>query len=116
MYNKVLIVASDPEIRNQFEEGLDEIVNEGGELFFAQDQMTALEILEKEHPQLVFWDTAVQFPKEKYRKKKSHFVLVCERHEMEGEDVLVKPIKNRQILEKSRQFLQKNPVSHLPPM
>lgn len=53
---KILIADDEPYIRYLIEEALEEFEDEGVELFFAEDGRQAVEMIQKEHPQLVFLD------------------------------------------------------------
>ncbi|MDC0834183.1 two-component response regulator [Geitlerinema sp. FC II] len=61
MERKVLIVDDEPNIRILLEQALEDLEDEGVELITAQNGMEALDIIEKEKPQLVFLD--VMMPK-----------------------------------------------------
>ena len=59
MRNKILIVDINKEDREQKKMILQEVVDAGGELFFADNREDGLTILRKEQPQLVFLDPAL---------------------------------------------------------
>lgn len=119
MRNKVLIVDADPKDRQQLEHILQEVVEEGGELFFAGKREEGLAILVKEHPQLVFLDTQLVGENEdEWIEKGVHIVVMCERNEphQRSEDFVIKPLKSHQVLEKCRAVLGKESVPPIPPM
>ncbi|HEV8084572.1 MAG TPA: response regulator [Chitinophagaceae bacterium] len=61
MSNKILIVDDEPHIRMLIEQTLEELEDEGVEFLTAENGEEALEIIQKENPQLVFLD--VMMPK-----------------------------------------------------
>lgn len=105
MRNKVLIIESDPERQERLEEILQEIAEEGGELFFAETRESGLTILKKEHPQLLFLDTRL-IGRDEWTHEGVHVVF------MDSKDHL----KPHQILEKCWTVLERTPASPIPPM
>jgi DNA-binding response OmpR family regulator len=61
MDKKILIVDDEPHIRALLEQTLEDFEDEGVEIFIAKDGQEGLEIIEEEHPHLVFLD--VMMPK-----------------------------------------------------
>ncbi|MDQ6756885.1 MAG: response regulator [Bacteroidota bacterium] len=61
MSNKILIVDDEAHIRSLIEQTLEELEDEGVEFLTAENGEQALEIIQKENPQLVFLD--VMMPK-----------------------------------------------------
>ncbi len=101
MRNKILIVGVASKEKEELETILQEIADEGGEIFFADTKEEGLAILKKERPQLVFLDEN----------------LSAEWSQDLGELVLIsKKFKGDQILEKCRQVLPKEAVLRIPPM
>jgi DNA-binding response OmpR family regulator len=118
MRNKILIVDANSEDRAELETILQEIVNEGGELFFAATQADGLSILMKEQPQLVFVDACLAGEKESWIHEKVHVILMCSKREQQhaSGDYILKPIKRHPVLEKCSAVLSKEPASPIPPM
>lgn len=69
MENKLLIADDESHIRNLLEQTLEELEDEGVNLLFAKDGAEALEIIQREKPQLVFLD---------FNMPKMNGVAVCE--------------------------------------
>jgi DNA-binding response OmpR family regulator len=61
MTQKILIVDDEPHIRRLIEQTLEDLEDEGVELLTASNGQDALEMIQSEHPQLVFLD--VMMPK-----------------------------------------------------
>jgi DNA-binding response OmpR family regulator len=118
MRNKILIVDANHEDREQLETILQEVVNSGGELFFADNREDGLAILKKEIPQLVFLDASLAGDVNGWIHEKVQVIFMCNKHEQnrKNEDFVVKPLKRHPVLEKCRAFLSAEPVSPIPPM
>lgn len=119
MRNKVLIVDSDPKEREKLEQILQEVVEEGGELFFADKKEDGLALIAKEHPQLVFLDTRhIGENEDEWVERGVHIVIMRARNEphQKSEDFVLKPLKAHQVLEKCREVLKAEPSPHIPPM
>lgn len=118
MRNKILIVDANNEDREQLENILQEIVDAGGELFFADNREVGLAILKKEQPQLVFLDAFLAGDENSWIHENVQVILMCSKHALHqtSEDFVVKPLKRHPVLEKCRAFLSTGPVSPIPPM
>lgn len=119
MRNKVLIVDSNPKECQQLEQILQEVVEDGGELFFADKREDGLAIIANEHPQLVFLDNRLVGDNEdEWVEEGVHVVVMRDRHEphQKSEDFVLKPLKPHQVLEKCRGVLKKEPAPQIPPM
>ena len=118
MRNKILIVDANQEDREQLEDILKEIVDAGGELFFADNRADGLEILKKELPQLVFLDSDLAGDLNAWIHDKVHVILMRSRHEVQqkGEDFVLKPLKRHPVLEKCKSVLSSEAAAPLPPM
>lgn len=123
MVPKVLIVDDEPHIRILLEQTLEELEDEGVELFFAVNGEEALESIWREKPELVFLD--VMMPKmngfEVCRKVKAELtldriyiiMLTAKGQEFDkkkgveaGADIyMTKPFNPDDIVEKARQVL-----------
>jgi DNA-binding NtrC family response regulator len=105
--NKILIVDANMQDREQLEQILQEIVEEGGELFFVDKREDGLAILKKEHPQLVFLENSFLGDDEKaWIQEGVHLVFMHE----------IKPFETTKVLEKCRSVLHKMPAVQIPPM
>jgi hypothetical protein len=119
MRNKVLVVDADAKGREQFKQFLQEIIEEGGELFFSEKREDALAIIKREHPQLVFLDSSLVGENlQVWVDKGVHVVLMRHKQEAHGkdEDCVFKPLHSHLILEKCRLWLNREPVAPIPPM
>lgn len=118
MRNKILIVDANKEDREQLETILQEVVNAGGELFFADNREDGLAILKKELPRLVFLDVLLAGDTQSWTQDNVQVIFMCSKHEQNqvSEAFIVKPLKRHPILEKCRAFLSTEPVSPIPPM
>ncbi len=119
MRNKVLIVDANLQERQELEQILQEVVDEGGMLFFAEKREDGLAIIAKEHPQLVFLDThLVGENEDEWVEKGVYIVVMRARNEphQKSEDFVLKPLKTHQVLEKCRIALGKESAPPLPPM
>jgi DNA-binding response OmpR family regulator len=118
MRNKILVVDADQEERGQLELILQEIVDAGGELFFADTREDGLAILKKEHPQLIFVDAILAGEESAWVQPQVHVIFLCGKREQQPKqgDFILKPIKRHPILEKCNAVLSKEPVSPIPPM
>ncbi len=123
MEQKILIVDDEPHIRMLIEQTLEELEDDGVEFLTAENGEIALEIIQKEKPQLVFLD--VMMPKmngmEVCRKVKKELLLsdvfivllTAKGQELDrqkgnevGADVyMTKPFDPEAILSKARQVL-----------
>ena len=123
MEQKILIVDDEPHIRMLIEQTLEELEDEDGEFLTAENGEIALQIIQKEKPQLVFLD--VMMPKmngmEVCRKVKKELqltdvfivLLTAKGQELDrqkgnevGADVyMTKPFDPEAILSKARQVL-----------
>jgi DNA-binding response OmpR family regulator len=119
MRNKILIVEAAVQERDQLEQMLQEIVEEGGELFFAGTREDGMAILKKEQPQLVFLDASFLGEGEGvWVHEGVHVILMRRKHELRQieEDFVLKPLKRHQVLEKCHAVLRKEPAAKIPPM
>src|SRR5450631_715378 len=123
MEQKILIVDDEPHIRMLIEQTLEELEDEGVEFLTAENGEVALQIIEKENPQLVFLD--VMMPKmngmEVCRKVKKElqlnnvFIVLLtakgqELDRLKGQEVgadvyMTKPFDPEAILSKAREVL-----------
>jgi DNA-binding response OmpR family regulator len=123
MEQKILIVDDEPHIRMLIEQTLEELEDEGVEFLTAENGEIALEIIQRENPQLVFLD--VMMPKmngmEVCRRVKKelgldHVFIVLltakgqEVDRQKGQDVgadvyMTKPFDPEVMIEKARQVL-----------
>ena len=123
MDQKILIVDDEPHIRMLIEQTLEELEDEGVEFLTAENGEVALQIIEKENPQLVFLD--VMMPKmngmEVCRKVKKElqlnnvFIVLLtakgqELDRLKGQEVgadiyMTKPFDPEAILSKAREVL-----------
>lgn len=123
MEQKILIVDDEPHIRMLIEQTLEELEDEGVEFLTAENGEIALEIIQKENPQLVFLD--VMMPKmngmDVCRKVKKELLLndvfivllTAKGQELDrqkgsevGADVyMTKPFDPEMILSKAREVL-----------
>ena len=126
MEQKILIVDDEPHIRMLIEQTLEELEDEGVEFLTAENGEMALQIIEKENPQLVFLD--VMMPKmngmEVCRKVKKElqlnnvFIVLLtakgqELDRLKGQEVgadiyMTKPFDPEAILSKAREVLGLN--------
>lgn len=99
MSKKILIVSADPEEKMHLDKALSSVVEEGGELFFAGVKQEALDLIEREHPQLLFLEESFLEEESFWKKKCPHVFFLCKkRAETENKkDCLFKPFKERQI-------------------
>ncbi len=119
MQNKILIIDADPKDRQKLEEILQEVVQNGGEILFADKREEGLALLSKEHPKLVFLDTNLVGENENEWVKEGVHIVVMRRSdekEQRSEDFVLKPLQRRQILEKCQTVLKRERVPPLPPM
>lgn len=119
MRNKILIVHADSEEKIQLEQILQKVVEQGGELFFADRRSEGLKILKKERPQVLFLDAPfVGESGEDWLQEGVHIILMRHKNEphQQSEDFVLKPLKAHQVLEKCHLVLNKEPVSQMPPM
>jgi two-component system alkaline phosphatase synthesis response regulator PhoP len=123
MEQKILIVDDEAHIRMLIEQTLEELEDEGVEFFSAENGEMALEVIQKERPQLVFLD--VMMPKlngmEVCRRVKKEwnlnnvFIVLLtakgqETDRQKGQDVgadiyMTKPFDPEELLGKARQVL-----------
>ena len=123
MEQKILIVDDEPHIRMLIEQTLEELEDEGVEFLTAENGEIALEIIQRENPQLVFLD--VMMPKmngmEVCRRVKKELgldnvfivLLTAKGQEVDrqkGQDVgadvyMTKPFDPEVMIEKARQVL-----------
>lgn len=123
MEQKILIVDDEPHIRMLIEQTLEELEDEGVEFLTAENGEIALQIIQKENPQLVFLD--VMMPKmngmEVCRKVKKELnlndvfiVLLTAKgqeldrqkgHEVGADVYMTKPFDPEAILNKAREVL-----------
>ena len=124
MEQKILIVDDEPHIRMLIAQTLEELEDEGVEFLMAENGETALEIIQRENPQLVFLD--VMMPKmngmevcrrvKKELKLDNVFIVLLtakgqEVDRQKGQDVgadvyMTKPFDPEVIMEKARQVLK----------
>lgn len=119
MRNKILIIDANPHERHELEQILQEVVDEGGEIIFAEKRAEGLALIKKEHPQLVFLDNhLIGENEDEWIEKGVHIVVMREKDEpsQKSEDFILKPLKSHQVLEKCRAALRKEPAPQLPPM
>jgi len=123
MAQKVLIVDDEPHIRLLLEQALEELEDEGVEIHTAKDGREALDVISKEHPQLVFLD--VMMPElngyevcreVKHVKKLSDVFIIMltakgqEFDKLRGEEVgadiyMTKPFDPDEVVEKAMEVL-----------
>ncbi len=126
MEQKILIVDDEPHIRMLIAQTLEDLEDEGVEFLMAENGEIALDIIQKENPQLVFLD--VMMPKmngmEVCRRVKKelglHHVFIVlltakgqEVDRQKGQDVgadvyMTKPFDPEVLMEKARQVLNIN--------
>lgn len=119
MRNKVLIVNANAEEKAEFEKILEKMVDDGGEIFFAEKKEDGLSIIRNEHPQLVFLDRSLMGSNEKeWEFEGVHVVVLLEKKEeaFSDEDAIFKPLKRHRVLEKCRGILENAPAKKVPPM
>lgn len=120
MRNKILIVGGSAREKSTLEEILQEIVEEGGELFFTDKREEGMTLLHKENPQLVFLDVSlIGKDVHSWSSEGSHIILMGHPNELQHHpesDYLMKPLKPRQVLEKCRICLGHEPISQPPLM
>lgn len=124
MEQKILIVDDEPHIRMLIEQTLEDLEDDGVEFLSAENGEIALDIIQREQPQLVFLD--VMMPKmngmEVCRKVKKelglHDVFIVlltakgqeldrqKGHEVGADIYMTKPFDPEAILSKARQVLQ----------
>lgn len=116
MRNKVLIVTGDPET---FEQMLQEVADQGGELIFAKSREEGLAALHQEKPQLIFLESALIGKEEDvWVSSGAHIVVVrpegqvCQR----SEDCVVRPLSQDLLLQKCREALGTEVSPPMPPM
>lgn len=105
MRKKVLIVDANQRERDKFEKILRIIVEEGGELFFADKKEDGLALIAKERPQIVFLDPTLKGEDESLWKKEGVHLVIMN-----------KPFKVNQVLETCRSVLGREVAAPLPPM
>src|SRR5262245_10011545 len=98
MRNKILIVSAQAEDREQLEQILQEIVDEGGELFLTEKREDGLAIFNKEQPLLIFLDSALVGKEGDWMHREAHIILLGSKKELQqkSEDFLIKPFKHQQ--------------------
>ena len=119
MRNKILVVERDVAAREQLETILQEIVEEGGELIFTQKQEDALEIINKQHPPIVFLESRLaEEDREAWNLEGVHVILTYPRGTTAPADTshLIKPFRAHQVIEKCREYLSQEFVPPTPPM
>lgn len=118
MRNKILIVDDNANDRDELEQILQEIVEEGGELFFTEKREEGIAILKKEHPQLVFLEANLVGEKNAWIHTGVHVILMQSKNDLQQTtgDFLLKPLKRYQVLSKCRAILEKKPAVQIPPM
>lgn len=119
MRNKVLVVDANPDERAELEQILQDVVDAGGEIFFAERREDGIAIMKKEHPQLVFLDSSLVGENEdEWVYGGVHIVVMRFKNEphQKSEDFVLKPLKAHQVLEKSRMILSQEHAPQIPPM
>jgi DNA-binding response OmpR family regulator len=118
MRNKILIVCDNIEEREQMEQILQSIVEEGGELFFAGKQEEGITILNKERPHILFLDSPLLDDKKRWEHEGTHLIIMRMQGEapQKGEGYVMKPFKVHEVLEKCRLCLHHDPALYIPPM
>ena len=119
MRNKILVVESDLAAREQLENILQEIVEEGGELFFTDKREDALAIVKKERPAVVLLASNLMGEsKATWIQEGVRVILTLPRgvSDSSGEESLSKPFRPNQVLEKCREYLNREAVPPIPPM
>ena len=117
--NKILIVNSHVDEREELEQILQEIVQEGGELFFADKIEDGLAIMKKESPPLILINAQlIGEDRSTWIQEGVHVIFIRRKSAVgvNGENDLSKPFKAHQVLEKCRVWLGKEPVAQAPPM
>lgn len=115
MRNKVLVVTSNPLEYAQFEMALQDVVNEGGELFLTQNKQEGQLILKKERPQILFLEA--QFMDANWELNETHLVLLWKEGEQKsGRNYLMRPLKEKEIQAVCHTVLKKEFVPPERPM
>jgi hypothetical protein len=116
MHNKILVVETDKAARDELETILQEIAQEGGELFFCDQKEEALAIIKKEHPPVVLLEHTL-FDKSWSQEGVCIIVTVPRGVNLpDGQEYLIKPFRSHQVLEKCRAYLTLEVVPPIPPM
>ncbi len=106
MRNKILIISSKRE--SELENIFLELVKKGGEIFFADSRQVAFQILEKEHPNIVFIDAPFfDEASDAWGHHKGAFFVLREKNEnaSENESTLHRPFKASLVFQKCQHFL-----------
>ena len=108
--NRILVVESDSAAREQLDNILQEIVEEGGELIFTQKREDALEILKKQRPVVLLLDSRLRGNHAAWNLEDVHVIILLERGDTAtaGEDHLFKPFRANQVIEKCREHLSQD--------
>lgn len=118
MRNKILIVDEQVEDREELGQILQEVMEEGGELFFADKREDGIAILKQEIPQLVLLNFTMEGDKKEWTYEGVHVIYMRPRHagEQNQEESIFKPFKRAQVLQKCRSVLSRVPAAQIPPM
>ncbi len=116
MRNKILVVESDAEAREQLEQMLQEVLEAGGELFFTQNREDALAIIAKEQPAIVFLDPRLVGGDLAVWKREGVHLVVTGEAKRDGADFLARPFEVEQVVEKCHLYLSAEPVPPILPM
>jgi two-component system alkaline phosphatase synthesis response regulator PhoP len=124
MQRKILIVDDEPHLRRLIQQALEDLEDDGVELFTASDGEEALETIEAEKPDLVFLDVMMpkksgydvcQAVKNSPLTKSIYVILLTAKGQQvdhkRGEEVgadlyITKPFRPAELLQKARQVLQ----------
>ena len=125
---KILIVDDEPNILILMEQVLEELEEQGVEILTARDGRQALNIIQQEHPDLIFLDVMMPYVsglevcetiKQDENLNKSYVILLTAKGQSfdeqsgmnAGADLyMTKPFRPREVLEKSKEILQMNKV------
>jgi two-component system alkaline phosphatase synthesis response regulator PhoP len=124
MQRKILIVDDEPHLRRLIQQALEDLEDDGVELFTASDGEEALETIQAEKPDLVFLDVMMpkksgydvcQTVKNSPLTKSIYVILLTAKGQQvdlkRGEEVgadlyITKPFKAQALLDKAREVLQ----------
>jgi DNA-binding response OmpR family regulator len=120
MCNKILIVENELAAREQIEQILQGIVEEGGELFFTHQREEALSLIKKERPQIVFLDISLIGEDRAVwaQQEGVHLILTLPStvKPLRGEEWIVKPFQSDQVFEKCHAYLSREAMPPILPM
>lgn len=113
----MLILTEEADDCIALEEILQKIVDEGVELLIAKREEDGAVLFKKERPLLVFVDSVLEL-KDPHLFEGAHFIWITPRHAtpVEGREVIFKPFKEHQVLEKCKSVLAKSHPEKILPM